>query len=228
MSHDISNKECDYGKVTEGFIDDNCFCPPQPDTQGWEEDFHDFYWEQGKYKGRKLGYKQYIAFITNLLPHHEKGGEHDPICWYSRHPAVKSVKGITCTCSSPADTEGWRNSFMDIFVELHSFNDPVYGKENKVVFEKYCYFIRSLIHSAEERGRQGRIKEEKIIFDALVDTALSQREDEIYREAEEESRTFECEGLGGIYETDPAIFLSDLRTLLQDKPMSSSETPQTP
>lgn len=79
---------------------------------------------------------------------------------------------------SPADTEGWEKELEDGFAFAY---EPL-----GISMIPIKSFIRSLIHSAEERGRQGRIKEEKIIFDALVDTALAAREDEI--------RNIVCEG----------------------------------
>ena len=54
----------------------------------------------------------------------------------------------------------------------------------------------------------------------LIAESVSQREDEILRSADLRHR--ECFG------DQPHVHLSDLRTLLQDKPMSSSENPQTP
>ena len=37
------------------------------DTMDWEKDFRDFFFENGKYKGRKLGVNEYIKFIRALL-----------------------------------------------------------------------------------------------------------------------------------------------------------------
>ena len=32
----------------------------------WEDEFKDFYWEQGKYADRQLGIHGYIEFIKNI------------------------------------------------------------------------------------------------------------------------------------------------------------------
>ena len=33
----------------------------------WEADHKDFYWEQGAYEGRELGFESHVAFIKKLL-----------------------------------------------------------------------------------------------------------------------------------------------------------------
>ena len=59
--------ECGNG-FNENGICDNC----SPTTENWRERFTRFYWETGEYKGRKLGIKVYIDFISSELLHQHK------------------------------------------------------------------------------------------------------------------------------------------------------------
>ena len=99
-------------------------------------------------------------------------------------------------CDSPADTKEWEQKFLFLFSPKYkkSFtkNDTV---EMPAEFVDYVQelsriknFIRSLIHSAEERGRKQHDRDcidQLHEIDATVKLALSQRQDEILRKAEE-------------------------------------------
>lgn len=41
------------------------------------EEFRDFYWEKGQYKGRKLGIEQYESFLSTFAENIKKAVEED-------------------------------------------------------------------------------------------------------------------------------------------------------
>ena len=46
----------------------------QPE-EGWEQRHHDFFWEHGKYEGRKLGYQEHKRFFAQELANARREGE---------------------------------------------------------------------------------------------------------------------------------------------------------
>jgi hypothetical protein len=81
LAHYKGRHECDglmkslvgfnKGKLKDEFINyggfevSNKVIMEQP--KEWEEEFEDFYWENGKYDGRELGIVEHKKFITHLL-----------------------------------------------------------------------------------------------------------------------------------------------------------------
>lgn len=58
-----------------------------PNKEGdWEKEFMDFYFEQGKYSGRKLGPEEYISFIKSILASHEAKVKEE---WIKRLESLK-------------------------------------------------------------------------------------------------------------------------------------------
>jgi len=64
MKHNPENKECDYGKVIEGFHTDDCTCPKDT-REEWEEEFDSTFRTK-----EKLSYPNYgliKSFITTKI-----------------------------------------------------------------------------------------------------------------------------------------------------------------
>ena len=45
--------------------------------QDWKKDFYDFFFEQGRHRGRPLGYPQYEKYIQSLLDQQKEEMKHD-------------------------------------------------------------------------------------------------------------------------------------------------------
>ena len=114
------------------------------------------------------------------------------------------------TCSSPADTEGWEED-MARYPALKFEIDRLRMAGALDLIAR----IRSLIKSAEKKGYWEGIAVMDKETDRAIASALSQRENEIYREAEKvsnERNVFVGE--------ESAITLSDLTAIIKKRTMT--------
>ncbi len=89
--------------------------PPKP-LEGWVIEFMDFYFERGKYQGRKLGPEQYTGFIRSLLLSQRKEDRRALAEEVGKRRTCNCRFGSTCNlCTHSIDT---KNSFIDEAIEL--------------------------------------------------------------------------------------------------------------